>query len=145
MISATEIPVMLIDTHQRTSQMPWPMAAGISLDADGASAPSDVHFFISPPDEVRLSRGTRSLELVWPGRTLRFDFAELRRACRCANCTTKRRVCGQIEAANDIDIVAIQPLGTGALQFIFSDGHVRGIYPWPYFAEIAFRHEANGV
>jgi DUF971 family protein len=125
--------------------MPRPTTAGISLDADGASAPSVVHFFISPPDEVRLSRGTHSIELAWPERTLRLGFAELRRECRCADCTAKRRACGQIEAADDIDIVAIHPLGVGALQFVFSDGHERGIYPWPYLAEIAFRHEWSGV
>jgi DUF971 family protein len=125
--------------------MPRPTTAGISLDADGAAAPSDVLFFIPPPDEVRLSRGTRTFELVWPERTLRFDFAELRRACRCADCTAKRRVCRSIEAADDIDIVAIQPLGAGALQLVFSDGHERGIYPWPYLIEIALTREASGV
>lgn len=115
------------------------------MDAGGASAPSVVHFFNSPPDEVRLSRGTRSLELVWPERTLHFGFAELRNHCRCADCTAKRRSGGQIEASGDINIVAIHPLGTGALQFVFSDGHERGIFPWPYLAEIAYGHEASGA
>lgn len=119
--------------------------AGISLDADGAAAPSDVPFLIPPPDEVRLSRDTHSLEVAWPERTFRFGLAELRRACRCADCTAKRRANGQIEAADDIDIVTIQPLGASALQFVFSDGHERGIYPWSYLIEIALTRETSGV
>lgn len=125
--------------------MPKPTPAGISLDADGAAAPSDVHFFDSPPDEVHVSRSDHTVELAWPERKLRFDFAELRRHCRCADCTAKRRAGGQVEAAADVDIVAINPLGAGALQFVFSDGHERGIYPWPYLAEIAYWREASGV
>lgn len=118
----------------------------ITLGTDGASAqaPSAVPLDNTPPDEVRLSRSARSLELVWPERTLRFGFAQLRCACRCADCTAKRRAGFAIDVPEDIEITGINPLGTVALQFIFSDGHERGIFPWAYLGEIARRDEVSG-
>jgi DUF971 family protein len=106
---------------------------GTDASSDGvpAQAPSEA---VSPPDEVRLFREARTLELAWADGTLRrYGFAELRRQCRCADCTARRRAGLAIEAPDDIEIVGVNPMGTGALQFVFSDGHERGIFPWPYF------------
>jgi DUF971 family protein len=89
------------------------------------------------PEEVRVSRADRRLELIWPERTLGIGFATLRRNCRCADCTAIRRAGGSIEVADDVDLLAVNPMGTGALQFVFSDGHERGIFPWPYLCELA--------
>jgi DUF971 family protein len=104
----------------------------ITADSDGApaQAPSDVGV---PPDEVRLLRSKRLVEFAWGDQyVLRLSFAHLRRNCRCADCTARRRAALEIEVSDGIEILDINPIGTGAVQFIFSDGHDRGIFPWHY-------------
>ena len=34
-------------------------------------------------------------------------------------------------------ITAVNPIGTYGVNIAFSDGHARGIYPWPYLASLA--------
>ncbi|MGO9133380.1 MAG: DUF971 domain-containing protein [Methylovirgula sp.] len=111
---------------------------GTDASSDGvpAQAPSEAvsPLVVSPPNEVRVFRDARRLELEWADGTVRrYGFAELRRQCRCADCTARRRAGLAIGVQDDIEIVGVNPMGTGALQFVFSDGHERGIFPWPYF------------
>ncbi|MEC5385088.1 DUF971 domain-containing protein [Uliginosibacterium sp. H3] len=63
------------------------------------------------------------------------SYARLRAACRCAECTALQRRGGNIDAA-EVVLNAIAPVGGHALNLHFSDGHTRGIYPFPYLVEL---------
>lgn len=77
--------------------------------------------------------------------TLRMDsgaspalsHAALRAACRCAHCEAGRRLGNPPQAAQDLRIVGFEPMGFNAIQFRFSDGHDRGIFPLAYLEELA--------
>lgn len=42
----------------------------------------------------------------------------------------------------DVDIVALEPVGTYAVQPRFSDGHATGIYSWEYLYELGSNRDA---
>ncbi|HEY6862423.1 MAG TPA: DUF971 domain-containing protein [Burkholderiales bacterium] len=42
----------------------------------------------------------------------------------------------------DVDIVALEPVGTYAVQPRFSDGHATGIYSWDYLHELGTNRDA---
>ncbi|AOI78942.1 MULTISPECIES: gamma-butyrobetaine hydroxylase-like domain-containing protein [unclassified Burkholderia] len=89
------------------------------------------------PIEIALDRPARALTLSWPdGSAQRIDFARLRSDCPCAECRKIRLDGGRIDARPDLTLDGVEPLGYG-VRFLFGDGHARGIYPWPYLAEIA--------
>jgi DUF971 family protein len=44
---------------------------------------------------------------------------------------------GQQPNAAQVTITSVEPIGNYAIRLAFSDGHDRGIFPWPYLAEIA--------
>ena len=64
------------------------------------------------------------------------SYAQLRTACRCAECTALQRRGGRIAAAG-VGLKALAPVGNHAFNVHFSDGHSRGIYPLPYLVELA--------
>lgn len=74
------------------------------------------------------------LEITWPdGSRQHLHNALLRAQCRCAECSSLRLRSGTaLLIAPQLRIVAIRPVGAYAVQFVFSDGHERGIYPWAF-------------
>lgn len=42
----------------------------------------------------------------------------------------------------DVNIVAIEPVGNYAIKLVFSDGHDTGLYSWDYLYDLASRYEA---
>lgn len=64
------------------------------------------------------------------------SFAQLREACRCAECSAQRRAGAAIPIEN-VRLLHIEPVGASGLNLHFSDGHARGIYPLPYLVELA--------
>ncbi len=75
------------------------------------------------------------LALRWAGgRTVNWTHADLRAACPCAECRALRRAGHAVEAAGDMRIAAIEPVGAYALNLAFADGHRRGIYPFEMLA-----------
>lgn len=92
-----------------------------------------------PPSEVHIDQRSRTLTLRWPGGpALSVSHARLRRACRCAGCESQRRR-EQADPPCDplVDVQGATPIGEMGLQLHFSDGHERGIYPWPYLRQLA--------
>lgn len=90
------------------------------------------------PTNVELVEGATTLSLTWPDCGIRRLGAEqLRRASRAA--TEIRRQADGIELTVPLGlhVVSIEPIGNYALRLSFSDGHDRGIYPWPYLRELA--------
>jgi DUF971 family protein len=88
------------------------------------------------PVAVGNSQGKQQLRLNWPdGREQRLDHAELRRQCPCSQCRAFRLQGLTVKVDPRIRVVELNSQGYG-LQLIFSDGHERGIYPWPYLAQL---------
>lgn len=42
----------------------------------------------------------------------------------------------------DVNIAAIEPVGSYAVKLVFSDGHDTGLYSWEYLHELARDHDA---
>lgn len=91
---------------------------------------------MNAPEALHLDATARVLTLRWPaGETQRVTHARLREACPCAACRRIRLAGGALTASTDLRLVAIEPMGYG-VQFAFSDGHARGIYPWSYLGQL---------
>lgn len=84
------------------------------------------------PREIIQHAVSRELEIVWEdGSNTRYSFGELRKHCRCADCASGKTPI----MASGIDLLGIRQVGTYGMQMHFSDGHLRGIYPWSYLRE----------
>ncbi|TDV41264.1 DUF971 family protein [Pseudomonas helmanticensis] len=88
------------------------------------------------PLSVSNSQSERTLRLGWPGgREQQLNHAELRRQCPCSQCRAFR-LQGLTPMVDDrVRLIELNPQGYG-VQLVFSDGHQRGIYPWPYLANL---------
>jgi DUF971 family protein len=88
------------------------------------------------PVAIGNSQGKQQLRLNWPdGREQLLDHAELRRQCPCSQCRAFRLQGLRVKVDERIRVIELNQQGYG-LQLIFSDGHERGIYPWPYLAQL---------
>lgn len=88
------------------------------------------------PLSVANSQSEKTLRLSWPdGRESVLNHAELRRQCPCSQCRAFRLRGSTPMVDERVRIVELNPQGYG-LQLVFSDGHERGIYPWPYLADL---------
>ncbi|VVO66461.1 hypothetical protein PS850_01091 [Pseudomonas fluorescens] len=86
------------------------------------------------PLAIGNSQGKQQLRLKWSdGREQLLDHAELRRQCPCSQCRAFRLQGLAVKVDGRIRVVELNSQGYG-LQLIFSDGHERGIYPWPYLS-----------
>jgi prepilin-type processing-associated H-X9-DG protein len=90
---------------------------------------------------VALAADRRSLRLTWArGEEADVSAERLRTSCRCAWCT-RARIDGRFPAAFEgVAIDRLDPVGAYAINIAFSDGHARGIYPWPYLRTLARSH-----
>ncbi|MFJ2709804.1 DUF971 domain-containing protein [Pseudomonas sp. NPDC087346] len=88
------------------------------------------------PLSVANSQSEKTLRLSWPdGRESVLNHAELRRQCPCSQCRAFR-LCGSTPMVDErVRIIELNPQGYG-LQLVFSDGHERGIYPWPFLENL---------
>lgn len=75
------------------------------------------------------------LVLDWGDSHSEFDGTTLRSNCRCAECRYAVLTENKNNHADTVTILAASPLGYG-VQLHFSDGHNRGVFPWPYLADI---------
>jgi DUF971 family protein len=91
------------------------------------------------PSTVTLHRSKRTLEMAWGCVVVAVPHRTLRLACRCAECESRRRNGNPVRSPQDVELLRIEPVGEVGLQFFFSDGHQRGIYPWAYLQEIALK------
>jgi DUF971 family protein len=73
------------------------------------------------------------LEIIWPdGVRQCLSHRSLRSRCRCAECCSKRLHRNAAAPVSPrVKVVAIEPVGHYAIQLFFSDGHNRGVFPWP--------------
>jgi ATP-binding protein involved in chromosome partitioning len=69
-----------------------------------------------------------------------FTPRDLRLACPCAGCVeemTGKPLLAPESVAPDVHPLAIHYVGRYALQFIWSDGHQTGIYPFEYLRRLS--------
>ena len=104
-----------------------------------ASSLSPLARAMPAPDRIDVSADQATLQLMWPAQpTITVTAGALRTACKCAHCIRARydgRFPDRID--DDVLIAEVSPMGNFGVNIAFSDGHARGIYPWPYLAEIA--------
>lgn len=95
------------------------------------------------PTEIRLHRKSRVLELAYDdGRSFRLPFEFLRVYSPSAE--VRGHGPGQEvlqTGKRDVDITALEPVGSYAIQPVFSDGHNTGIYSWDYLYELGANQE----
>ena len=84
------------------------------------------------------------LTITWgDGRDGYYSFAGLRAVCPCVLCQGGHANMGQpadkllLRRAQDdaLNLEAITPIGSYAVQFRWNDGHDSGIYTWDYLYE----------
>ena len=93
---------------------------------------------VAPPDSIRLRRALGEVEVRWPdGLHSRIPALVLRKHCACSACTQaeRRGVLTLIDADLGIDDLTVT--GVSGVQFVFSDGHDRGLYPWAYLRQLS--------
>lgn len=89
------------------------------------------------PRALRARMQAAVLEVEWPdGRVDALAFGVLRQLCPCAQCRQLRRSGAPVPAHADVSLAHIEPYGPNAVRLAFSDGHARGIFPFPYLREI---------
>lgn len=90
-----------------------------------------------PPSQIRLRRQQKVVEITWPdGLESRLSCLTLRKSCACSGCSNARQK-GAISLIDaDIGIDNLNMHGVSAMQFHFSDGHNRGLYPWSYLRQL---------
>ena len=84
------------------------------------------------PKEVRLT--PEGVIIKWDdGETCLYPHRLLRLQCRCAGCIGEWPRRGTLDPATvpqDVRALDYMPVGKYALQFLWSDGHYTGIYPY---------------
>ncbi|MGX5773716.1 gamma-butyrobetaine hydroxylase-like domain-containing protein [Methylorubrum zatmanii] len=95
------------------------------------------------PREIRLSDTRRHLDIIWDdGTASRLAAATLRAHSRSAE-AVRAGIDGLLPTlAQDIAIADVVPVGAYAVNLVFSDGHGRGIFPWPYLRALGDGAEA---
>ena len=97
------------------------------------------------PTGITLHQKSRVMEVAFSdGRAFRLPFEYLRVFSPSAE--VRGHGPGQEvlqTGKRDVDIVAIEPVGSYAVQPRFSDGHDSGIYSWDYLYELGEGQESN--
>ncbi len=92
------------------------------------------------PVEIGPSADGTRLRIVWEdGVTSEFEPRTLRLRCPCAMCVdemTGLRILKPEQVAGDVYPTAIHYVGRYALQFVWSDGHDTGIYPFDFLRDL---------
>ena len=82
--------------------------------------------------QLRIRWGDGAVSEYWP--------RDLRLECPCAGCVDEMTGVRTLQPAHirpDVYPTAIHYVGRYALQFVWSDGHLTGIYTWELLREIA--------
>jgi DUF971 family protein len=92
---------------------------------------------VVPPTNVVFKKGDADVTVTWKnGAFSIISGSELRRYCACSECRA-RKVVGISLINVSAELTQVELMGRNALHVKFSDGHERGIYPWPYLYAIS--------
>jgi DUF971 family protein len=95
------------------------------------------------PTEIRLHQKSRVFEIAFDdGRSFRLPYELLRVYSPSAE--VRGHGAGQEvlqTGKRDVEIRSLEPVGSYAVQPVFSDGHSTGIYSWEYLYELGEHQE----
>ena len=95
----------------------------------------------SKPLEIGPSADGAQLRILWEdGLEVSYQPRALRLACPCAGCVDEMTGLPTLAPGTvpeDVYPLAIYYVGRYALQFVWSDGHQTGIYPFDYLRRLA--------
>ena len=95
------------------------------------------------PTEIKLHQKSRKLEIRFSdGQRFEIPY-EMLRVCS-PSAEVRGHGPGQEvlqTGKKNVEITAIEPIGTYAIQPLFSDGHNSGIYSWEYLYDLGHRRE----
>lgn len=98
---------------------------------------------IAPTDINLVGEG---VSITWAdGRTCVYPYRYLRLQCGCAGCVeemTGRQLLNVVSVPDDIIAVDYIEVGRYALQFLWTDGHSTGIYPFRTLRRLADEDES---
>jgi|SRR5690606_12601383 len=96
------------------------------------------------PTEIKLHSRSRMMEIAFDdGASFQLPFEFLRVYSPSAEVRGHGPGQEVLQVGKkDVDIVAVEPVGSYAIQPRFSDGHATGIYSWDYLYEIGANREA---
>jgi len=96
------------------------------------------------PTEIRLHQKSRLLEVVFDdGKAFRLACEFLR--VHSPSAEVRGHGPGQETlqtGKEDVQIIAVEPVGNYAVKLVFSDGHDTGLYSWDYLYEIGSHQDA---
>ena len=96
------------------------------------------------PTEIKLHQKSRELEIAFDdGKQFRFSCELLRVYSPSAE--VRGHGPGQEVlqiGKKNIDITAIEPVGTYAVKLVFSDGHDTGLYSWDFFHDLGLKQDS---
>ncbi len=97
------------------------------------------------PTEIRLRRRSRVVELAWPdGRRDALGFEYLRVHSPSAEVQGHGPGQDVLQIAKEnVQVLAVEPVGQYAVRIVFDDGHDSGLYTWTWLRELAERHDEN--
>src|SRR3954463_7490732 len=96
------------------------------------------------PTELKLHQQSRLMEITFEGGE-RFELSDQFPSVRPPSAGGRGHGPGQEPlqpGKRAVDIVALDPVGTYAVQPRFSDGHATGIYSWEYLYELGGNRDA---
>lgn len=94
------------------------------------------------PTEIRIRRSTRALDLTFNDGTSASLPAEYLRV-ESPSAEVQGHAPDQkilVIGKQDVNIVAVEPIGNYAIRIRFTDGHATGIYTWPFLKQLALEH-----
>jgi DUF971 family protein len=95
------------------------------------------------PTEIKLHQKSRKLEISFSdGQRFEIPY-EMLRVCS-PSAEVRGHGPGQEvlqTGKKNVEITAVEPIGTYAIQPLFSDGHNSGIYSWEYLYDLGHRRE----
>ena len=93
------------------------------------------------PTNIRALQSEQILELTWEGnRVSNLPYRYVRGECPCASCRdewTGVRILDPNAVAPDIKLEGMEPIGSYAVRFAWSDGHSSGLYTWETLQRLA--------
>jgi DUF971 family protein len=99
---------------------------------------------VPQPTEIKLHQKSRALEIAFEdGKryTLAFEFLRVYSPSAEVRGHGPGQEVLQIGKKN-VEITQVEPVGSYAVQLVFSDGHDSGIYSWDYFYNLGANQDA---
>lgn len=95
------------------------------------------------PSEIKLHQKSRLLEIAYAsGERFKLDFEYLRVYTPSAEARGHGPGQETLQTGKrNVDIERIEPVGTYAVRFVFSDGHDSGLYSWDLLYNLGKHHD----